>query len=182
MLLGAAAVIALMGDGRHDRRLAVGPPAQGNAGAFAQARPRAVGGDEELHRADRTVAERDRYTFAHDGKVRHRLGDDGHAFRDRLGGELADEAGVLDHVGEGLARLDVALEAQEHRPYRVLDAAVGDDHVADLLRPRRDRVPHAERLEHAPRRRRDRRGARIVAAPELGIGDRHGEIRPEPLA
>ena len=99
-----------------------------------------------------------------------------------LARELADEAGVLDHVGERLARLDVALEAQEHRPYRVLDAAVGDDHVADLLRPRRDRVPHAERLEHAPRRRRDRRGARIVAAPELGIGDRHGKIRPERLA
>ena len=117
-----------------------------------------------------------------DGKIRDRLGDDRHAFRRGLRRKLADQRGILDHVGERLAGLDVAFEAQKHRTDRVLDAAVGDDHVADVLGARRDRVPHAERLEHAARRRRDRRSPWVVAAAELGIGHRHRKIRPEPLA
>ena len=87
---------------------------------------------------------------------------------------------VLDHVGERLARLDLAGEGEKDRPHRVVEPAVGDDHVEDRLRLVGDGVPDAERLEQPPRRRDDGRGALVVgvAAPSAGIGDRDGERRP----
>ena len=74
-----------------------------------------------------------------------------------------EQRAVLDHVGERLARLDLALEGEEGRPHRVLQPAVGDHHVEDRLRL--DRVPHADGLEQPARRRRDGGGARIAARP-----------------
>ncbi len=102
----------------------------------------------------------------------------------RLCGERRIERRVLDHVGERLALCDLAREGEEHRPHRVLQLAVGHHHVEDRLRIRGDRVPHAERLEHAPRRRRDRGGAQIGLRirREGRIGDNDPERVPEPLA
>ena len=84
----------------------------------------------------------------------------------------------------GSPGFDLAREGEEHRPHRVLQLGVGDDHVEDRLRVGGDRVPHAERLEHAPRRGRDRRGAQV--GPRIGgkcrIGDHDPERAPEPLA
>ena len=58
-------------------------------------------------------------------------------------------------------------------------AAVGDLHREDRLRLRLDRLPDAELLEHAPRRRRDRRGALVAPARVGGFGVDHldGEVR-----
>ena len=78
------------------------------------------------------------------------------AFRSsRARSSAADQRRVLHHVGERLAGLDLAREGEEDRPHRVAEAAVGDRHVEDRLRVRPATcVPHAERFQHAPRRRR----------------------------
>ena len=66
----------------------------------------------------------------------------------------------------------------------VLQLGIGDDHVEDRLRVVRDLVPDADGLEQPPRRRRDRRGARVarMALAERRIGDRDLERIAEPLA
>ena len=50
MLLGASAMVAFMPDSGDDRRLAVAPAVRGDAGAFADRRTRAVGGDQKPRR------------------------------------------------------------------------------------------------------------------------------------
>ena len=84
--------------------------------------------------------------------------------------------------GEGLARFDVAGEGEKDRPHRVVEPAVGDDHVEDRLRLAGDALPDAERLEQPPRRRDDRRGALVIgiAFAERRIGDSDGKGRPQP--
>ena len=61
------------------------------------------------------------------------------------------ELAALDHVGEGLAGLDVAREGQEDRPDRVAEAAVGDHHVEDGLRAGaiRSQTPRASSMRRA---------------------------------
>src|SRR6202007_1915325 len=59
MLLGAALMIALMAHGDDDAGLIVIPAMGGDAGAFAQLRARAVGGDQKARIDDAAVGERD---------------------------------------------------------------------------------------------------------------------------
>ena len=86
-------------------------------------------------------------------------------------------------MGERLARLDLAGESEKHRPHRVVEPAVGDDHVEDRLGFRRYVLPNAERLEQAARGGDDRRGALVigVALAEHRVDDGDGKSRPEPL-
>ena len=88
----------------------------------------------------------------------------------RLRFERGDEAAVFDHVGERLARFDLAGEGQKGRPHGVIEPAVGDNHVEDRLRLAGDRLPDAERVQQPPRRRDDRRGAFVAGwlAPSAG--------------
>ena len=67
---------------------------------------------------------------------------------------------------------------------RIPDTLAADG--AAVLRPHgvaRHRVPHTQRLEHAPCRRRDRRGAQIWprAIRKCRIGHYNTERIPEPL-
>jgi hypothetical protein len=83
-------------------------------------------------------------------------------------------------VGEGLIRLDIAVEGEEGRPHRVLQAAVGHDHIENGLR--RDRLPHADGFEQAPRRGYDGGCAGITAdAAQRRVGDGDGERGAEAL-
>ena len=67
-------------------------------------------------------------------------------------------------------RADVAGKRQEHRPHHIFEPAVGDDHVEDRLRVRRDLAPDFERLEQILARGDDRRRARIAARPRASAG------------
>ena len=83
-------------------------------------------------------------------------------------------------MGERLARLDFAGEGEKHRPHRVVDPAVGDDHVEDRLRFVGDVLPNAERLEQ-PARRGDNGGGAFVAGMAFAqrrVGDRDRERGP----
>jgi hypothetical protein len=81
------------------------------------------------------------------------------------------EGAAFDHMGEGLAGLDLARKGKEHRADGILQAAVGDDHVDDGLRLGRDLVPHPERRQHPPRACRDRVGSLVLrrVARERGV-------------
>ena len=89
---------------------------------------------------------------------------------------------VGDHVGEGLARRDLAVEGEEHRPHRIGGARIGDDHLGDRLRLRRDLVPAAELVEHAAGGGGDRRGAAVLLpdAGRRGVDDGDREARAAP--
>ena len=117
-------------------------------------------------------------------ETRHRVGAKLDAVRLRPLDQRIDQRRILDHVRERLARRDLAAERQIGRPHRVLQLGIGDDHVEDRLRAVGDLVPDADGLEQPPRRRRDRRGARVarVALAERRIGDRDLERIAEPLA
>ena len=85
-----------------------------------------------------------------------------------------EQKAVLDHMGERLARLDVAREGEENRTHGVVDAAVGHDHVEDRLCLVGDALPNAERLKQ-PARRGDNGGGAFVAGvafAERRVGDR----------
>ncbi len=131
-----------------------------------------------------TIAERHRDAIALMREARHRGGAQLDSLRARLGGERGIERRVLDHVGERLALLHFAREGEEHRPHGVLQLGVGHNHVENRLCIRGDRVPHAERFEHAPRRGRDRGGAqvRLRIRREGRIGDDDPERVAESLA
>ena len=103
--------------------------------------------------------------------------------RARLCGERRIERRVLDHVRERLALFDLAREGEEHRPQRVFELRIRHHHVEDRLRVGRDRIPHTQRLEHAPSRGRDRRGAQIRprTGRECRIGHHDAERIAEPL-
>ncbi len=74
---------------------------------------------------------------------------------------------------------DHIAESQEHRPHRVLRAAVGDDHLADRLRLAFDIGPDAEPAQHANGGRRHRRGAAVASDSRrrLRIGDDDAKFR-----
>ena len=86
-------------------------------------------------------------------------------------------------MGERLARRDIAFEGQEHRPHRVLQTAVGDDHVEDRLRVVGDPLPD-------PMVSNSRRAAATIAEARASAGARPSagsatvtaNERPEPLA
>ena len=93
----------------------------------------------------------------------------------RLGRERIDQRTVLDHMGERLARFDLAAEAEKHGAHRIAELGVGDGHIEDRLRIRGDRIPHADCLEQPPCRRRDSRSAQVsgMSIAQGGIHDRH---------
>ena len=183
MLLGASFVIALVRDIDDDGGLAVIPAVGGDARRSANTRARAVGSDEEAGAKFRSVGECCRHAVA----VARECGDGGGLQRDanrpRFRRQGVDQQPVLDHVGERLARFDLAREGQEGRPHRVAKLAVGDDHVEDRLGVRRDGLPDTDGLEQTPRRRDDRRGALVFAAAsaQRRIGNCYRERRSEPL-
>ena len=147
MLLGAPVMIALVRHRGDDGGLAVAPAVAGDACALANRRTRAVGGDQKPRR-DRSAireltsmrvtipAREPSPTLCGDGEMS--------ATADRRSAtpsclplhQRRDQRRVLDHVGERLARLDLAVEGEESRPHRVVQPAVGDHHVENRLRLR----------------------------------------------
>ena len=121
MLDRAALVVALMRDRRDDRRIAgrtsrpsrCRPP---RAAASARRRRRPGDGRASLpppasSTADRLVLELEASRPPRGAGRRRPPG--------RPSIERGHERAALDHVGEGLAGLDLAVEGQEHRPHRV---------------------------------------------------------------
>ena len=135
---------------------------------------RAIGGDQQARAERRTVLQPDIDPIGHNRGIRDRGAHQLDAIRPRLRQQRRQQRTVLDHVREWLVRLHLAVESQERRPHGVVEAAVGDRHVEDRLRAVRDPFPDADGLEQPPRRRDDRRRARIAgAALERGIGHHH---------
>ena len=94
-----------------------------------------------------------------------------------------DQMAVLDHVGERLARLDIAGEGQEDRTRRVFQLGIGDDHVEDRLRGGSDLAPDPERFEQPPAGGDDGGGARsrLGLLAQRRIGHDHGHVGAEAL-
>ena len=171
----------LVRDGADDARLAIVPVHGLDARHVAQLGTHTVGRDQQPRRHADAVGEMHR-----DLVGIHREGLHRHAFDDvdaEPGGATAQslvECSVGDHVGERLARRDLAGEGQEHRPNRIGRARVGDDHVEDRLRLRLDLVPGVEPRQQPTGRRGDGRGSRILLpdASGRGIDDCDPEPRP----
>ena len=183
MLLGASLVVALVRDIDDDGGLAVIPAMGGDAGcaantSSARRRRRRAGG-----RQSSAVGECRRHAVAIAQKCGDGRGLQADANLLRFCRQGIDQQAVLDHVGERLARLDLAGEGEEGRPHRVAEPAVGDDHVEDRLGVRRDGLPDSDGLEQAPCRGDDRRGAFVLAAAsaQRRIGNCYRERRSEPL-
>ena len=89
---------------------------------------------------------------------------------------------VLDHVGERLARLDVAVEGEEDRPHRVARAGCRSPPCRGSAAPRSG--PTRRCVSNSRRAAATMADARasVAGAPERGIGDRDREGRPEALA
>ncbi len=174
MFLGAAIVRAFMRDGADDAGLAVVPFHRLDAGHVAQLRVDAVGGDQQPRLQRRAVGQ------MHDdaGAVAVE-GADGDAFDDvdaefvRAPAQGAVQILVGDHMREGLAGRDFAVEGEEHRAHRIGGARIGDDHLGDRLRLRRDLVPDAELVEHAAGGGGDGRGAAVLLPDAGGRGIDH---------
>ena len=134
MLFGAAVMIALMADGDDDAGLIVVPAMGGDAGALAQLRARAVGGDQQARLDDIAVGER--HVDAVGARVvgRHRGGAEIDALGLGARDQRIDQMAVFDHMRERLAGLDIAGKGQEHRTGGVFQLGIGDDHVEDRLR------------------------------------------------
>ena len=147
-------------------------------------RARAIGGGEKPRADHAAIVKRRDDPFAVMAHLDHAGSKQRDAFGLRFLGQRGDEKTVLDHMGERLARLDLAGEGEKHRPHGVVEPAVGDHHVEDRLRLPADGIPDAERLEQPPRRSDDGRSAFVVgvADAERRIGDRDGKRRPERLA
>jgi hypothetical protein len=181
MLLGTPVVIPLVRDGRHNGRLTVAEAVGGDARAFADRRMRAVRGDEKPRGERIAVGQRDVDVVARTLEAGDRRLPQGDAFVLRLLHQCGDERGVLDHVGERLARFDVAVEGEKDRPHDVAEAAIGHDHVENGLRL--DVLPHADSLEQPPRRGDDCGGAGIFRRPsQRRVGHRDGERGRQALA
>ena len=182
VLLGAAVVIALVPHGGDDARLGVVPAMRRDAGALADRRARAVRRHQQPGADGGAILQSDGDAVGHDRGIGDRGVQELNTIRPRLRQQRREQRTVLDHVRERLARLDLAVEGQERRPHRVVEAAVGDRHVEDRLRVGRDRLPDADGLEQPPRRRDDGRCARVAtAALEGGIGNDDRKRRPERL-
>ena len=184
MLFGAAVMVALMADGDDDAGLIVVPAMGGDPCALAQFRARAVGGDQQARFDRGAVGERHIDAVGARIKAAHRGGAQVDALVLGARGQRIDQMAVLDHMRERLARLDVAGKGEEHRTGGVFQTGIGDDHVEDRLRSRRDLVPDAERLEQPAAGGDDGGGARIAARPhrQRRIGHDDGDIGPEALA
>jgi hypothetical protein len=92
--------------------------------------------------------------------------DHGDAELIRAPAQRCGEITVEDHVGEGLARLDFAIEGKEDGTDRIGGARVGDDHLRHRVRLGLDLLPAANRVEHAH--------------GSSGDGDRAAILLPDP--
>src|SRR4029077_18479392 len=184
MLLGAPVVRTLVRDRGDDRGLLVIPTMYRDACLFAHARLRTIGRDQQRRRDSGVIAERHCNTPTLMLEPCHRGRAQRDPLRARLCGKRRSERRVLDHVGKRLTRFDLTRKGEKHRPHRVLQSGVGHHHVEDRLRLVGNRVPHIERLEHAPRRRRDRGGAQIGPRIRRDRRIRHHDAErfAEPLA
>ena len=172
MLLGAPVVIALVRDGRRrwptDRSSSrgVAMPARSR---IAECAPSAATSSRAAIVSPSDKRRRRRGRARRSKSVDRRL-PQVDAFVLRLLRSARRRSGrILDHVGERLARLDVAVEGEEDRPHGVAEAAVGDDHVENRLRldataPTR----RSSRTAAAPRRRWRRRAHRRRARASAG--------------
>ena len=122
MFFGAAVMIALMADRDDDAGLIVVPAMGGDAGALAQFRARAVGGDQQARLDALPSASVTSTPSAARIEGRHRGGAKIDAFGFGARDQRIDQMTVLDHVRERLAGLDIAGKGQEHRTGRVVAA------------------------------------------------------------
>lgn len=170
MLLGAPVMVALMRNGRDDRRLAIAPAHRRHSRERAQRRARAVGGDQQTRsdrrravdrRVDGVGAQRksgDRSLPAFDAEALTPVQQPG------------DDVVVHRHVRERYA-VDL-IELHLNWANRVADPSVDYRHLSNWLGERRDRLPSADPFEHAARSRRDRACAiAALAHAEHGIDD-----------
>ena len=120
MLYRPAVVVALMRDRGDDARLAVGPGDPADPGLFAQARASAVGGHQQ---AAGRISPPASFTSVRAAAIAKAVDPLAVACRRRPRGRPRRSAPVSrprDHVGEGLAVADLAVEGQEDRPHRVV--------------------------------------------------------------
>src|SRR4051812_1016694 len=116
--------------------LGIRPVHPAESGLLAQARARAVRSDDqrspEMLAALKVDADRASTGLdALDARMTHR-----HPGIPAVAEKRPRQHGPLDHVGERLARLNLAREGEERRPHGVLQPAVGDDYLDDRLRLR----------------------------------------------
>src|SRR5437868_2927509 len=104
MLLGTAAMIALMRNRDDDAGLIVVPAVERNPRALPQRRFGAVRSNQQIGKNRRAVAELDRDAFG-------AIAESSYCARAQLGAALAqalnqhiDQMAVLDHMGKGLRR------------------------------------------------------------------------------
>ena len=187
MLLGAAMMIALVRHRGDDAGLAVVPAeaagcrrARGSPSARRRRRPAsraAIGSPSaKLDRRCCPAAVSNPVTASARSSTPSAL---------RLADQRIDQRPVLDHVRERLARLDLAAEAsgRSAAPRRCsLESVTTMSRIGCASPATASQTPM--RLEQPPRRRRDRRGARVVRLrlAERRIGDRHRERSAQPLA
>ena len=175
MLLGAAVMIALVRHRGDDAGLIVVPADAPDAGGLADRRARAVGGDQKIRRNRIAVGE------LHIDAIRAVLQSSPQRRREARR-RLPSPARPAPRPAPDSR--SCARTARPARPRRRTSDSVGriascklgigDHHVEDRLRAVRDLVPDADGLEQPPRRRRDRRGARVarMALAQRRIGDR----------
>src|ERR1700681_3341763 len=104
MLLGAAAMIALVADRGYDRRLIVSPAVGGDAGALADLRARTIGGSQKPCGERALILEVRDDLFAVMTDLLDAGRNERHAHGFRFLRQRGDEKTVLDHMGERLAR------------------------------------------------------------------------------
>ena len=116
MFFGAAVMVALVADGDDDAGLIVLPAMGGDAGALAQLRARAIGGDQKacLDRRCRRRASRSTPS-ARESIAETAVAREIDAFGLGAGDQRVDQMAVLDHMRERFAGLDIAGKRQEHR-------------------------------------------------------------------
>ena len=169
------AVIALMRDRGDDRGLRIRPRDARDAGALADARLRAVGRDQQARLKMLTVAELaptpacDRASNAFRPKLASSTTPLGARASTSAAGEMRGSrpcGRTVRPASISPAKVrNVGRTASARRLSVIAMSRIGCASPAT-------RVPHAERLEHAPRRCRDRGGARITpGARQRRVGD-----------
>ena len=177
MFLGAAAMIAFVTDGDDDAGLVVVPAMGGDPCALAQFGACAVGGHQQAGFDHAAVGQRDVDAVAARIEGGHRGGPEIDALGLGALDQRVDQMAILHHVGERLARLDIAAKRQEHRPCGVLQSGIGDHHVGDRLRGGCDLIPDSDGVEQPAAGGDDGGGAGIAARPQrqrrIGDDDRN---------
>ena len=189
VLLGAPVMIAFMLDVDHDGGLAVIPAMSGDAGG-------ARGSSSARRRRRREGASRSRRRHSDATQMID-------VPRSLRGRKFLSTAAALSSTPTSRAFASSAStslrfsimwangspgsisprKGEKDRPHRIVEPAVGDDHVEDRLRIVGDALPNADGLEQPARRRHDGRGAFVarVAYAKRRIGDHDGKGRSQRL-